>query len=155
PVYDSLGTGVVIRNCRGYSIGGEAVLGNGGTDSVLVDACYFEDGRIGNWTYDAIKSRYEEHATGPNFIGRGCVLRNSTIKGHSNGVSLLGSQADSLKIGGADGDIYKNIIANFVDDGIENDLGQGVNQAIWGNFITGGIHGFSPVPMFTGPVYVV
>jgi hypothetical protein len=43
----------------------------------------------------------------------------------------------------------------MADDGIENDRSQGVNQVIWGNFVSQCNFGLSPNPMFTGPIYVL
>jgi len=153
---ESTATGAVIRHCRGYSIGLQGIYGNIGTHNVLVDSCTFEDGRIDRWSYAASKARFEENATGLTSVGRGWVIRNSTFTGHSNGVQVIGLLSDTLtKDSGSDADIYSNRITRMADDGIENDTNQGVNQAIWGNFVSECNFGFSPNPMFTGPVYVV
>jgi hypothetical protein len=156
PTPDSSATGAVLRNCRGYSIGLQAVYGNIDTHDVLVDSCRFEDGRVDRWSYEASKSRFEENVTGLTAVGRNWVIRNSTFAGHANGVQVTGLLSDTLqKDGGADADIHGNRIHRMADDGIENDRSQGVNQVIWGNHIGTSNYGLSPNPMFTGPVYVL
>ena len=153
---ESSATGAVIRNCRGYSIGSQGIYGNLRTDDVLVDSCKFEDGRVDRWSYASSKARFEETTTGLTSVGRGWVIRNSTFTGHANGVQVTGFEADTItKDFGSDADIYRNRIVRMADDGIENDRNQGVNQAIWGNYVAECNFGLSPNPMFTGPVYVL
>jgi len=153
---DSNATGAVIRNCRGYSTGLQGIYGNIDNNDVLVDSCKFEDGRIDRWSYFASKDHFEENATGLTTVGRGWVIRNSTFSGHSNGVQVTGLLGDTLtKNSGSEADIHGNHIMRMADDGIENDRSQGVNQVIWGNFVSECNFGLSPNPMFTGPIYVI
>lgn len=150
---DSFASHAVIRNCRGVSCGAEHVFGNVNSNHVLVDSCRFEDGRIDTWTYFASKARWEETATGITTVGRGWTIRNCTVSGTSNGIQVTGSP-DSLEWG-SDAEVYYDRVTRQADDGIENDGGHDVNQVIWGNVIDRCNHGFSPNPVFTGPIYVL
>ena len=125
---DSFATGAVVRNCRGYSNGQQHVYGNLRTTNVLVDSCHFEDGRIDTWGYFASKARAEENATGVTAVGRGWVVRNTTVIGTSNGIQLSGS-LDSLEFG-SDCDAYFNKVTNQADDAFEFDLGHGRRSRI-------------------------
>ena len=103
---DSSATGAVIRNCRGYSIGLQGIYGNNNVDKVLVDSCYFEDGRVDTWGYSASKLHFEENTTGVTAVGRSWVIRNNVFTGHANGVQVVGSATDTVtKFGGADAEL--------------------------------------------------
>src|SRR5262249_25605173 len=75
-----------------------------------------------------------------------------TVEGVSNGVGVTGGL---VKDAAADVDVYHNTIQNINDDAIEVDLGNEVNLSIWGNYIANAIHGFSAVPSYIGPIYVL
>jgi PKD repeat protein len=55
---------------------------------------------------------------------------------------------------GPDVDIYKNIVMNYFDDGLETD-GDSTNTRVWKNYFDyGGASAVSTTPAYVGPVYV-
>lgn len=79
---------------------------------------------------------------------------------HEDGLIMGGcNDNSSANCGGAMGlgpdvDIYKNLVMDYYDDGLETD-GDGINTRVWKNYFDyGGASAVSTTPTYVGPTYV-
>jgi hypothetical protein len=103
------------------------------------------------------------HPAGPTGIsfyecGDNNVIRynevTSSNQQHYYNDAIGGGNNDSKKGSpGADSDIYGNIAANSMDDGIEAE-GGGRNVRVWGNYVDVAAVGIATTPVSVGPIYV-
>jgi hypothetical protein len=147
-------TSSVLDQCDAFCDGAGGVVGNLGSNGLLIQHGSFTDPRIDTWSYESGKFRAEEAARGIFFAGSGCVLRGNLISGTFDGIQTMGSACDPT-IGGADSDVHDNFVSHVCDDGLEFDATCGINLAAWHNTITNANHGFSGNPTYVGPTYLL
>jgi hypothetical protein len=74
------------------------------------------------------------------------------VMGGCNSIDTTGNCAQQGI--GPDVDIYKNIVMNYFDDGLETD-GDGTNNRVWKNYFDyGGASAVSSTPTYIGPAYI-
>src|SRR5262249_27124967 len=111
------------------------------------------DPRIDLWPYSAGKARHEEQVTGLKWVGSNVVIRNCTVTGTFDGIQSNGSGTDP--VWGRDSDVHNTAVGPVAADGLAREAGSDINIAAWNNQVKGANHGFSGVPVYIGPLYVM
>jgi parallel beta-helix repeat protein len=155
----------------------KAIYLNGGSDN-LVQGCTFVSNDVGigikldahrnviqdnefydtifDWPWVDIKElgRLEDGGVvfyAYPFSGRGTVIRRNTFHDDFDGFGACPEAIDAVT---NETDVYKNVIYNMGDDGMETD-GQCSNVRIWSNTFHDVLMGISLAPVYDGPVYAI
>jgi hypothetical protein len=163
---------------RHYGLGsyGKAIYFNDASDN-LVQGCTFAVNDLGigikrdshrnviqdntfydvdfGWLWDAVKDGSGLETGGIRFYdpatGRGNVIRRNIFHDYFDGFGVCPDETAGVT---NETDVYKNLVYNAGDDGMETD-GQCSNVRIWSNTFHDVLSGISLAPVYTGPVYAI
>ena len=108
-----------------------------------------------DWPWDSVKAGSELETGGIVFYspttGRGNIIRHNTFHDYFDGFNASPDDTGGVT---NETDVYRNLVYNIGDDGMETD-GECSNVRIWGNTFHDVLMGISLAPVYTGPVYAI
>jgi hypothetical protein len=132
---------IVIQNCRIHNPAVGAISWDiRHPDHTTAISVYPTGGQL-VVRYNAVWSTLDRTMGGTRDLNH--FHQDGLVEGGENGIGL-----------GPDVDIYRNIVMDYFDDGVETD-GQGVNNRVWANYFDyGGASAVSTTGVLYGPTYV-
>ncbi|MCI0512673.1 right-handed parallel beta-helix repeat-containing protein [candidate division KSB1 bacterium] len=143
----------IIRNNKIHQMYCGIWLKGAGSNYNLIEKNTLWENSIYNWPWDDVKGSYHEGAAIAMEAGRGNVIRQNTISGFFNGITV--AYWDDLydSTWNNDTDIHDNYLHHIADDCIEPE-GTCINLRIWKNQMHDCTVGISLAPITMGPAYV-